>query len=562
MNVLITGGTGFIGYRLAQKLAADGDMVRVFAQTNNDVESKNAQWLMDAGIEVICASITDKTAISEAVVGMELVYHLAAAQHEANVSEQHFDDVNVRGTQHLLDACVKAGIRRLVYGSTIGVYGTATEVPLDEDSPQQPENIYGITKQKAEELVLSYREKLPVVVVRISETYGPGDYRLLKLFKGIQKGMFFKIGPGTNEHHLIYVDDLIAGMRLAASKEEAIGQVFVLAGKDALTTDEMIDTIANGLTATLFPIRIPLAPFDYIAALMETIMQPLGIQPPLHRRRLDFFKKSYLFSSEKAVRLLEFEPQISFAQGVEKTAEWYAEQGYLTIDDGRDSHARQKHLAWRKRKTGQHPFSTRPMLSAKIEQFDSFWEGPDDVEKGYTSFGHFYRANYLPYVPKDRKAKILCISCGPGYFVHLLQEEGYQNVLGIDSELSKVRYAAQKGLNCIVAQAMNFLEGAREPFDVIICEQELNHLTKEEMVIFLRLCWRKMSPGATLIVHGLNGANPLTGSDAAAQNFDHFNTFTEYSLQQVLEYSGFVRVRTIPLNLYVFFDNPLNFTFW
>lgn len=85
-------------------------------------------------------------------------------------------------------------------------------------------------------------------------------------------------------------------------------------------------------------------------------------------------------------------------------------------------------------------------------------------------------------------------------------------------------------------------------------EQELNQLTKEEMMIFLRLCWQRMSLGATLIVHGLNGANPLTGSDASAQNFDHFNTFTEYSLQQVLDYSGFVRVRTIPLNLYVFFE--------
>lgn len=156
--------------------------------------------------------------------------------------------------------------------------------------------------------------------------------------------MFFKIGPGTNDHHLIYVDDLIAGMRLAASKEEAIGQIFVLSGKDALTTDEMIDTIANGLTATLFPIRLPLAPFDYVASLLETTMRPLGIQPPLHRRRLDFFKKSYLFSSEKATHLLAFEPQISFAQGVEKTVEWYAEQGYVT-EDGKDRHARQKHLA-------------------------------------------------------------------------------------------------------------------------------------------------------------------------------------------------------------------------
>lgn len=559
MNVLITGGTGFIGCRFGLKLLAEGHAVRILGQANNDMEAANKRLLEENGAEVVLASVTDRTKMFEIVQGIDLVYHFAAAQHEANVPDQLFRDVNVTGTQNLLDASIAAGVQRFVHGSTIGVYGSAMDGMIDENTPVRPDNIYGVTKLEGEKLVLSYKDKLPVVVIRISEVYGPGDFRLLKLFKGIKKGVFFKIGDGKNLHHLIYVDDLIDGFQVAATSEQAVGQIFVLSGKEPLTTDEMIDTIASELGATLPPVRAPLSLFMGAAVAMETTMRPLGIQPPLHRRRMDFFKKSFAFSAQKAKSVLGFYPSHSFEQGVSETAHWYAEQGLLAHQNGHRSHAQQKYDAWRDEQIRPDAKPKGVQLTAKIEQFDSFWEGPEDVEKGYASFGRFYRANYMPYVPRNREANILVISCGPGYFVNVLKEEGYQNVLGIDSDIEKVKYAPQHGLNCIVATAFDFLGSTPEKYDVIFCEQELNHLTKEEMVAFLRLCWGKMNAGGTLIVHGLNGANPLTGSDAAAQNFDHYNTFTEYTLQQVLEYTGFEKVRIIPLNLYVFYENPLNY---
>lgn len=199
-------------------------------------------------------------------------------------------------------------------------------------------------------------------------------------------------------------------------------------------------------------------------------------------------------------------------------------------------------------------------LSARMERFDSFWEGPeDDIEKGYRTLGKFYEANYLSYVPNDRSGRILVISCGPGYFVNLLVEKGYENVLGIDSHEEKVAHAQERGLNCRVGTAFEELEATDDPYDVIICEQELNHLTKQEMVDFLRLVRRKLRPDGRLLCHGLNGANPITGAEALSQNFDHFNAFTDYSLTQVLEYCGFTDVRAFGLNLYVFYLNPANY---
>ena len=201
----------------------------------------------------------------------------------------------------------------------------------------------------------------------------------------------------------------------------------------------------------------------------------------------------------------------------------------------------------------------RPPLTASIEPFDSFWEAPENIEKGFARFGQFYRRNYLDRLPKNRASKTLVISCGYGYFVQLLKDAGYSDVLGIDSDPEKVRIATEKGLNCTVESAFAFLENSPGSYDAIIAEQEINHLTKEEILIFLSLCRKSLAEGGTLMVHSLNGANPITGSEALAQNFDHYNTFTEYSLRQILDYSGFVEVNVFPLNLYVFYGNPLNY---
>jgi SAM-dependent methyltransferase len=198
-------------------------------------------------------------------------------------------------------------------------------------------------------------------------------------------------------------------------------------------------------------------------------------------------------------------------------------------------------------------------LTGKMEPFDSFWEAPADVEKGYRTFGLFYRANYVPHLPEDRDAEILVISCGPGYFLKLLSELGYHRAWGIDSDPAKADLARAKGLDAKAERAFPVLARSRSAFDVIICEQELNHLTKAEMLEFLGLCRASLRPGGHLIVHGLNGANPITGSEARAQNFDHYNMFTEYSLRQVLEHSGFTEIRIFGLNPYVFRGNPFNY---
>jgi 2-polyprenyl-3-methyl-5-hydroxy-6-metoxy-1,4-benzoquinol methylase len=199
-------------------------------------------------------------------------------------------------------------------------------------------------------------------------------------------------------------------------------------------------------------------------------------------------------------------------------------------------------------------------LSARLEPFDSYWQAPENVDSGYASFSAYYRANYLSHLPQDRNARILVISCGPGYLVNLLTKNGYLNVVGIDSDEQKVAHALARSLPCQTAEAFPFLEQRQTgEYDVIIPEQELNHLSLDETIEFLRLCRGALRPGGRIIVYAMNGANPLVGSENIAHNIDHFYNVTEHRLGQILTLGGFGAIRAFPLKLYVFWKNPLNY---
>lgn len=329
MKILISGATGFIGSRLSLLARQDGHEVVATGRRNNAVETSRSEALERAGVHLIEGSLVDAQFARRVTEGCHGIIHLAAAQHESNVPDEYFRQVNVDGTSTLLDAAVSQGVRRFVYGSTIGVYGSAAEGKLDEASPPHPVNVYGRTKLEAESVVRGYSDRLEQSIIRISETYGPGDFRLLKLFKAIKRGRFAVVGAGDNLHQVIHVDDLSRGLLLGLTHPAAVGETFVLAGQEVMSTREMVARVAAAVDRPAPGLRVPLWPFLAAAVVMEKTLPPLGIEPPLHRRRLDFFRKSFLFSVDKARDRLGFAPQIGFADGARATAGWYAEQRLL-----------------------------------------------------------------------------------------------------------------------------------------------------------------------------------------------------------------------------------------
>jgi len=329
MKTLVTGASGFIGCRLAEILAGLGHDLVATGRVASETEARRVARLSDVGITVHTGSLLDEGSPARLASGCDIVIHLAAAQHEGNVPDSYFRDINVEATRRLIDAAVNAGVRRFVYGSTIGIYGSSRDGALDEDSPPRPENIYGQTKFEAEQVVGQYQNRIETCIARISETYGPGDFRLLKLFRAIDKGVFVMLGSGRNLRQVIFVDDLARALLLAAEHAAAAGQTFVFAGDQVMSTHDMVAQIAAALGRKAPRLQLPVWPFRAAAAVLETTLRPLGIQPPLTQRRLDFFTKSFLFSTKKYRQLLGFSPQTPFAAGAAATAKWYRESGYL-----------------------------------------------------------------------------------------------------------------------------------------------------------------------------------------------------------------------------------------
>lgn len=329
MKILLTGGTGFIGSRLALEARERQMDVVVTGLVKTDAEKSRAAELQRAGVRIETGSLQDAAFARQVVTGCDSVIHLAAAQHESGVPDRYFEDVNVTGTQALLAASRDARVRRFVYGSTIGVYGSAAQGKLDESSVPNPDNVYGRTKLAAENVVREQAGEVQTCIVRISETYGPGDFRLLKLFRSIDRGRFLMIGSGENRRQLMHVDDLVKALLIVVAHVAAAGELFVLPGVEVLTTREMVGVIAGLLGRKVSRVRLPMLPFVAAAVACEAVCKPLGIDSPLHRRRLDFFRKSFEFETDKAHRVLGFSPGISFAEGARDTAEWYGRHGLL-----------------------------------------------------------------------------------------------------------------------------------------------------------------------------------------------------------------------------------------
>ncbi len=328
MKLLVTGVTGFIGSRLAPRLVERGYAVRGLALARNESEKAAARELDASGVEFTLGSVTDPDVVREAARGAEAAIHLAAAQAEMNVPDQHYRDVNVDGVRALLEACREAGVRRVVHASTIGVYGVPNGV-VNESTPCAPANIYGRSKLEGEEVARQGNGEVETVVIRVPEIYGPGDRRLLKLFGPVKRGRFPIIGNGLNIHQPMYVYDLIDGLTRALTVPEAAGQLFVFGGPEELTTNEMAAKVAAAVGVDPPRLRLPMAPLLLVATIMEKTLRPLGIQPPLHRRRLDFYRKSFRIDANKARDVLQFEPATAFEAGAVATAQWYEEQGLI-----------------------------------------------------------------------------------------------------------------------------------------------------------------------------------------------------------------------------------------
>jgi nucleoside-diphosphate-sugar epimerase len=282
-------------------------------------------------IEYLEGDLRDPGSIHRAAAGIDVVYHIAAIYRQAGLGHEVYRAVNAAAVGTVIDAAAAGGARRVVHCSTVGVHGDIEDPPANEDAPLKPGDVYQETKLEGERVARQAAERtgIDVVIARPTGIYGPGDRRLLKLFRGVARGRFITLGSGRIFYHLTYVDDLVEGFRLCGEAPQAAGRTYILAGAQVTTLNELVALIAQTAGVRAPKVHLPVWPFWLAGAACEVVCAPLGFEPPLYRRRVDFFTKSRAFNISRARAELGYAPQVSLPEGIRRTLEWYRAAGWL-----------------------------------------------------------------------------------------------------------------------------------------------------------------------------------------------------------------------------------------
>jgi len=323
---LVTGATGFTGTHLALSLARAGRQVRALVR-----DTARARELAAVGVELVAGDIRDADALRRATAGVSIVYNIAALYRQAGLPRETYRAVNAMAAGAIVEAAAASGARRVVHCSTVGVHGDVEHPPANEDAPLKPGDVYQETKLEGERLAreAGQRTGIQVTIVRPSGIYGPGDRRLLKLFRGVARGRFPMLGSGRIYYHLTYIDDLVEGFRLCGEHPAAANRTYIVAGGEVTTLNELVDLVADVAGTKPPRIHLPVWPVWIAGAACELLCAPFGLEPPLFRRRVDFYTKSRAFDISRARQEVGYAPGVSLRDGIARTLEWYRGRGWV-----------------------------------------------------------------------------------------------------------------------------------------------------------------------------------------------------------------------------------------
>lgn len=326
MEVAVTGGTGFVGRHVVRALVESGWSVRMLVRDPGRVPAE-----LDQRCRLVVGDLLRLADLRALVEGASHVVHMAAVVGTGGVDLEGYRSVHVSGTRLLAEAAAAAGVQRLVHVSSVGIYGDTRRSVATEATDARPQDPYELSKWEGEEVAreVAVRTGLPLVVLRPAGVYGRWDRRLLKLFRGIARGRFVMIGPGTCRYHLVHVDDVAAAVLVALSHPGAVGEDFIVAGPETVPLADLVARIARLAARPVPALRLPLAPVMLAARAMAAVCRPLGIGPPLYPERVAFFTKDRAYSIDKARCMLGFEPAIGLDEGLARTMREYREDGWL-----------------------------------------------------------------------------------------------------------------------------------------------------------------------------------------------------------------------------------------
>jgi nucleoside-diphosphate-sugar epimerase len=327
-TILVTGSTGFIGARLLRHLVSEGESVRVFLRPESN------EGALPEGVEVVRGSFSDLDALGRAVRGIDRIVHLAGVT--KSLDEAGYDAGNVLPVQNLLAAVRRhnPGLKRFLLVSSLTVAGPASEgiCGVKERDIPSPVSAYGRSKLRAEGLCLESASDIPVTIVRPPAVYGPGDRDVLQVFQMLAKGVLVSAGSVARQRFsLIYVDDLVCGMMMAARSERAAGGIYYITSPRSCSWDELIAAVQPILGFTkIYRFSLPKPFLFVVGTFMGALGSFRGKAALINRDKAHELVQDYwVCSSEQAEKDLGFIAGTTLVEGVAKTISWYRRKGWL-----------------------------------------------------------------------------------------------------------------------------------------------------------------------------------------------------------------------------------------
>ena len=324
MKVLVTGGTGFLGSHLVERLLEDPGK-EVYALVR---DPSRLRWL--EGNERVRILTGDLLTAPALPAGLSYVFHLAGLT--KTFKKKEYYTVNQKGTASLLQALAgQKNLRRVVHISSVAAGGPCSpRRPVCENDPPRPVSPYGLSKLKAEEEALKHAGHIPITILRLAAIYGPRDEDFLEYFRWVKRGIIPLIGPRLKSLSLCYVKDAVRAALQAADSSVPSGEVFNIAAPEAISWEEIGRAAAAIMGRKAVCIRIPHWTAFLASAASEGIGRLGGGANLVNLGKFKDMKPDrWVVDVRKAQDLLGFEARYSLETSLEETLDWYERRGLL-----------------------------------------------------------------------------------------------------------------------------------------------------------------------------------------------------------------------------------------
>lgn len=327
-NILVAGGSGFIGSHLVERLAAKGYKVRVLIRKNSDTRS-----IQSLGVELYVGDLLDPDSLSPAFSGVDAVFCLVNVKPSGKNPQEYLNQLNLlhtEGTRNLLMACKANKVSRLIYLSSVAAIGYKKNVVVyNELSPEEPIDAYGRAKLEAENIL---KQGMLDSGVKITILQPPGVFgerglgSLGKIIAFTEKGLVPVLGSGKNRQSLAYVGNVVNQVIFAAEHPESAGKTYITSDARAYAVNELVAAVSQAMGAKPFKAHIPVWIILFMMAILNFLTKIFLRKEVINKESIIAITTERIFDGSKIFRDLGYQQEYDLAEGVRRTVKWYKGQ--------------------------------------------------------------------------------------------------------------------------------------------------------------------------------------------------------------------------------------------